>query len=141
MNSVPSRNRGFGLVELMVSIVPGLVVSGAAVAFVMSTLTSNTNFVRAARFNEDLPKRARKLVLVGDQVGLTDTQKARLNQIFVTARNQATALFTNRQLPEEQRAVSVKRLYETLEQQILATLTPEQQKILFGENQKPNGKE
>jgi Tfp pilus assembly protein PilW len=54
MKPLPSRNRGFGLVELMVSVVPGLVVSGAAIAFVMSTLSSNTNFVRAARFNEDL---------------------------------------------------------------------------------------
>lgn len=54
MKAFPSRNRGFGLVEMMVSIVPGIMVSGAAVAFVLSTLTSNTNFVRAARFNEDL---------------------------------------------------------------------------------------
>lgn len=50
----PSRSRGFGLVELMVSIVPGLVVSGAAVAFVVSSLGSNTNFVRSTRFNQDL---------------------------------------------------------------------------------------
>ena len=47
-------SRGFGLVELMVSIVPGLVVSGAAVAFVVSSLDSNTDFVRSARFNQDL---------------------------------------------------------------------------------------
>jgi Tfp pilus assembly protein PilW len=49
-----SPSRGFGLVELMISIVPGLVVSGAAVAFVVSTLSSNTNFVRSTRFNQDL---------------------------------------------------------------------------------------
>ena len=49
-----SRARGFGLVELMVSIVPGLVVSGAAVAFVVSSLSSNTYFVRSTRFNQDL---------------------------------------------------------------------------------------
>ena len=49
-----SPSRGFGLVELMISIVPGLVVSGAAVAFVISTLSSNTNFVRSTRFNQDL---------------------------------------------------------------------------------------
>ena len=52
--AVPRRQRGFGLVELMVSIVPGLVVSGAAVAFVISSLDSNTDFVRATRFNQDL---------------------------------------------------------------------------------------
>ena len=55
MRSPPiSRSRGFGLVELMISVVPGLVVSGAAVAFVVSSLSSNTNFVRATRFNQDL---------------------------------------------------------------------------------------
>ena len=55
MNFRPFRKtRGFGLVELMISVVPGLVVSGAAVAFVMSTLSSNTNFVRSARFTQDL---------------------------------------------------------------------------------------
>ena len=54
MPSSASRQRGFGLVELMVSVVPGLVVSGAAVAFVISSLSSNTNFVRSARFNQDL---------------------------------------------------------------------------------------
>lgn len=51
---LPSRKRGFGLIEMMVSIVPGIVVSGAAIAFVMSSLTSNTNFVRSARFAQDL---------------------------------------------------------------------------------------
>ena len=48
------RQRGFGLVEMMVSIVPGIVVSGAAVAFLMSSLASNTGFVRSARFTQDL---------------------------------------------------------------------------------------
>jgi len=46
--------RGVGLVEMMIAIVPGLVVSGAAVAFVLSSLQSNTEFVRATRFNQDL---------------------------------------------------------------------------------------
>jgi Tfp pilus assembly protein PilW len=54
MKTMPSRNRGFGLVEMMVSIVPGMVVSGAAIAFVMSSLSSNTEFVRSARFSQDL---------------------------------------------------------------------------------------
>lgn len=52
--SAPRLARGFGLVELMVSIVPGMIVSGAAVAFVLSTLSSNTEFVRSARLNQDL---------------------------------------------------------------------------------------
>ena len=43
MNSKASRNRGFGLVELMVSIASGVVVSGAAVSFLVASMTSNTN--------------------------------------------------------------------------------------------------
>ena len=50
----PRLQRGIGLVELMLAIVPGLVVSGAAVAFVISSLDSNTRFVRATRLNQDL---------------------------------------------------------------------------------------
>ncbi len=53
-NPPPTRSRGFGLVELLVSVVPGLVVSGAAVAFVVSSMSSNTNFVMSTRFNQDL---------------------------------------------------------------------------------------
>jgi Tfp pilus assembly protein PilW len=48
------KQRGFGLVEMMVSLVPGMVVTGAAVAFVVSSLSSNTDFVRSARFTQDL---------------------------------------------------------------------------------------
>lgn len=54
MTRANSRQRGFGLVEMMVSIVPGMVVSGAAIAFVISSLASNTSFVRSARFTQDL---------------------------------------------------------------------------------------
>jgi Tfp pilus assembly protein PilW len=48
------KQRGFGLVEMMISIVPGMVVSGAAIAFVISSMSSNTQFVRSARFTQDL---------------------------------------------------------------------------------------
>jgi len=54
MKSTASNNRGFGLVELMVSIASGMVVSGAAVTFLVASMTSNTNYVRAARFTQDL---------------------------------------------------------------------------------------
>jgi len=54
MNSKTSGNRGFGLVELMTSIASGMVVSGAAVSFLVASMNSNTNYVRAARFTQDL---------------------------------------------------------------------------------------
>lgn len=54
MKTNASRNRGFGLVEMMVSISSGLVVSGAAISFLVASMTSNTNYVRTARFTQDL---------------------------------------------------------------------------------------
>jgi Tfp pilus assembly protein PilW len=49
-----SGNRGFGLVEMMVSITSGMVVSGAAISFLVASMNSNTNYVRTARFTQDL---------------------------------------------------------------------------------------
>jgi Tfp pilus assembly protein PilW len=54
MKSSAAKNRGFGIIEMMSSIASGLVVSGAAVSFLIASMTSNTNYVRAARFTEDL---------------------------------------------------------------------------------------
>jgi Tfp pilus assembly protein PilW len=46
--------RGIGLVELMVATPCGLVVSGAAINFLAATLRSNTDYVVAAAFTQDL---------------------------------------------------------------------------------------
>jgi Tfp pilus assembly protein PilW len=54
MKTSPSRTRGFGIVELMTSIASGMVVSGAAVSFLIASMNSNTNYVRTARFTQDL---------------------------------------------------------------------------------------
>src|SRR4249919_1285397 len=54
MNSKASGNRGFGIVELMTSIASGMVVTGAAVSFLVASMNSNTNYVRTARFTQDL---------------------------------------------------------------------------------------
>jgi Tfp pilus assembly protein PilW len=48
------NQRGIGLVELMVATAAGLVVSGAAVQFLTSSLKSNSEFVRSAAFTQDL---------------------------------------------------------------------------------------
>jgi Tfp pilus assembly protein PilW len=42
------------MVEMMVSIASGMVVTSAAVSFLVASMTSNTNYVRAARFTQDL---------------------------------------------------------------------------------------
>jgi beta-lactamase regulating signal transducer with metallopeptidase domain len=81
---------------------------------------------RLVRVSEALTKQRRALA----QVGLTEAQKAHLDQVFAAARSQAATLFANRQLPEEQRADAMKRLYHNLEEQITATLTPEQREKL-----------
>ena len=41
MNSSAKRNRGFGIVELMTSIASGMVVSGAALSFLVASMNSN----------------------------------------------------------------------------------------------------
>ena len=52
--SSPRKQRGIGLVELMVATACGLVVSGAAVNFLAATLKSNTDYVVGAAFTQDL---------------------------------------------------------------------------------------
>jgi Tfp pilus assembly protein PilW len=54
MNSSPRKQRGVGLIELMVATSCGLLVSGAAVQFLSSSLRSNGEYVRAAAFTQDL---------------------------------------------------------------------------------------
>ena len=54
MKTSARRNRGFGIVELMTSIASGMVVTGAAVSFLIASMNSNTNYVRTARFTQDL---------------------------------------------------------------------------------------
>jgi prepilin-type N-terminal cleavage/methylation domain-containing protein len=53
MNSLKS-NRGFSLAEMMVALVAGLLVSGAALAFLMSTMRSNGEYVQSVRLTEEL---------------------------------------------------------------------------------------
>lgn len=45
---------GFNLVELMISLVLGLIVSGAVIAFIGSTIQSTNESVRATRLNQEL---------------------------------------------------------------------------------------
>lgn len=46
--------RGFSLVELMVALVAGLIVSGAVVAFTMSSMKSNSEYVLSTRLTQEL---------------------------------------------------------------------------------------
>ena len=47
-------HRGFSLIELMVSLVVGLIVSGAALALVASIIKSNSDTVRSTRLTQEL---------------------------------------------------------------------------------------
>jgi type IV pilus assembly protein PilW len=53
---LPSRRaeRGFSLIELMVALVVGLIVSGALLAFTVSSVRANAEYVRAARLTQEL---------------------------------------------------------------------------------------
>lgn len=48
------RMAGFSLIELMVALVAGLIVSGAVLAFTMSSLRANSEYVRATRLTSEL---------------------------------------------------------------------------------------
>lgn len=55
-NRLPSRHpvSGFSLVELMIALVAGMVVSGAALALVVSIMKSNADTIRATRLTQEL---------------------------------------------------------------------------------------
>jgi prepilin-type N-terminal cleavage/methylation domain-containing protein len=46
--------RGFSLIELMVALVVGLIVSGALLAFTISSVRANAEYVSAARLTQEL---------------------------------------------------------------------------------------
>lgn len=50
----PRRARGLTLIELMIALVAGLVVSGAALALVVSTMKANAETIRATRLTQEL---------------------------------------------------------------------------------------
>jgi len=83
--------RGFGVVEMMVALVPGLVVSGAAVAFVLSSLSSNTEFVRTARLNQDLRS---NMDFVSRELRRAGYDENALRYIAMSASSNATSPFS-----------------------------------------------
>ena len=54
MRSPLSRNFGFSLIEMMIALVAALGVSGAAVAFMVSSLKSNNDYVQAIKLEQEL---------------------------------------------------------------------------------------
>lgn len=54
LNFRHGRMAGFSLIELMVALVAGLIVSGAVLAFTMSSLRANSEYVRATRLTSEL---------------------------------------------------------------------------------------
>jgi type II secretory pathway pseudopilin PulG len=54
MRSQFRRASGFSLVELMVALVAGLIVTGAVMAFTMSTMKGNSEYVRSTRLTQEL---------------------------------------------------------------------------------------
>lgn len=52
--STNRHSAGFSLIELMIALVAGLIVSIAAVAFMVATLKSNTEYVQATKLEQEL---------------------------------------------------------------------------------------
>ena len=70
------RVRGFTLIELMVSITLGLIVTGALVAFTVSTVQSNSDNVKMTRLTQDLR--------TSMNVALREVRRAGYDSISVT---------------------------------------------------------
>ena len=60
----PTRQRGFSLVELMVAMLMGLIVSGAVLALVVAIIHSNRQTLQTTRLNQEL--RATLAVIAND---------------------------------------------------------------------------
>jgi len=54
MTKTSRKHAGFSLVELMIALVAGLLVSGATVAFLMSSMKSNGEYVVSTRLTQEL---------------------------------------------------------------------------------------
>lgn len=53
-NKMQSRSAGFSLIELMIALAAGLIVSTAIVAFMMSSFKSNAEYVQSTRLTQEL---------------------------------------------------------------------------------------
>ena len=76
MTRIPRRHRGFSLVELMVAVVAGLIVSGAIVTFMMSSFRSNAQYVQSTRLTQELRNTLDLLVRDLQRAGYDDDSLA-----------------------------------------------------------------
>jgi prepilin-type N-terminal cleavage/methylation domain-containing protein len=97
----PSRQRGLSLIELMIAMVAGLIVSGAALALVISMMKSNAETIKATRLTQELRATAeiigrdlRRARSVSDPIGNVDvaTKVNGCNTISPAASNSATCV-------------------------------------------------
>lgn len=89
--SIARRNaRGFSLVELMIALVAGLLVVGAVLAFTLSSLRSNSEYIRATRLTQELRT---TLNFVSDELRRAGYDEDALNYIFRPATFTASSPF------------------------------------------------
>jgi prepilin-type N-terminal cleavage/methylation domain-containing protein len=87
---------GFSLIELMVALVAGLIVVGAALAFTMSSLRANTEFINSTRLTQEL--RA-NLNLVTDELRRAGYDEAAMNYVGRPVTYTASSPFANLSIP------------------------------------------
>ncbi len=113
MTAVKQKTLGFGLIELMIALVAGLIVSLAAVTFMGASLKSNSEFVRATRLEQELRSNldfvTRELRRAGyDQNAMayvnlpsSSTASSPFNQIYIISANsnRSCVIYTYDRLP------------------------------------------
>lgn len=83
------RQRGFNLIELMVALVLGLIVSGAVIAFIAAVLRANSETILSTRLtqelrsvNEVISREVRRARYVEDSIALLNAPNPYQIQIF-----------------------------------------------------------
>lgn len=79
MTQHSSHNRGFSLVELMVGMVAGLIVSYAVIAFVLSSMKTNGEYVQSTKLTQGLRNTMDLVVRDLRRAGYDDLAISRLN--------------------------------------------------------------
>jgi prepilin-type N-terminal cleavage/methylation domain-containing protein len=87
---------GFSLVELMVALVAGLIVVGAALAFTLSSLRANTEYINSTRLTQELRT---NLNLVTDELRRAGYDEDAMNYVGRPVTFTASSPFANLSIP------------------------------------------
>ncbi|HKW32796.1 MAG TPA: hypothetical protein VJN92_07310 [Candidatus Acidoferrum sp.] len=108
------------------SILTILVLSAAGVTFAQTSPQASTPDKHAGMHHKG-ESAEQHLQMLSEKLNLTDDQKAKLKPVLQDQMQQMKAVREDSSLSEDQRRAKMKSIHESLNEQINAILTPEQQ--------------